>query len=99
MRRKCHRLDSAQKTRVSCTSGVEGDRKLPALRQIDKASGNNIYIYSAGAIWNRAENAKDRVNNFPGRAFRNKDGASGCNLAGIAISLVGLNLDRALWSI
>ena len=31
-------------------SGGEGDRKLPALRQIDKASENNIYIYIARTL-------------------------------------------------
>ena len=95
----CHRVVSAQTT-LFFYMGRKRRRAQSACFPPEKASGGNIYIYIARTLSGLVlKNAKGRERNFLARTFWTNDGALGCNLEDIAVSLMGRNVDRSFWGI
>ena len=77
-----------------------GERHGRIMKQVPKGPERNIYTYIARPLSEPvAEGALSRVWGFLRTTFTDNAWALECTIAGIALALMGQNIDRAFWSI
>ena len=72
------------------------------MRQVAKCAANNIYTYVSIRLCLRDPQlgaAQARLSTFLGSTFYSNSEALSCTMAGLAIALIGENVDRAFWTI
>ena len=77
-----------------------GERQCRIMKQVPKGPACNIYTYIARPLSEPVlESALSRVWEFLRTTFTGNAWALECTIAGIALALMGQNVDRAFWSI
>ena len=70
------------------------------MNQVDKGPRNNIYTHIARSLTVPLyEEAEVRIRSFLETTFCDNEWALKCTIAGIALALMGEDVDRAFWSI
>ena len=77
-----------------------GERNGRIMKQVDKGPRNNIYTHIERSLTDPIhEEAEIRLRDFLQTTFCNNGWALKCTIAGIALALMGEDVDRAFWSI